>query len=226
MMEQKENFLIETNVSEVSVAVRLINDYTDENPTSKIELYLKDQMGRERKPVRNAGGYYIFFNLPKDSYTILVKGGECYFDKMEDVSSSELGIQRPVVKNISLTPSPSYSFSANATLIRGCLLDSQRKGISKAVIGVKGKKDVFQTTENGEFAVYFRGLEEYEVKKVDGKMMVKINGENPILEIKHPDFENMTKSVEVEERKTVSLSITFGLMRLKQEINSIKPSNG
>lgn len=208
-MGQKEDIPIEITSSEASLAFRLIDDYTGESPAGKIELSLKDQVGRERKPVRSPGGYYIFCDLPQDSYAILVKGGKYYFDKIEDVDSSELGIQKLAVKNVSLIPSPSYSFLLNATLIRGCLLDSQRKGISKAVIRIKGKNEYFQTTEKGEFAIYFRGLKENEVEKVERKTLVKINGKNPILEIKHPDFGSKTKSVEVEEGKTVSLTITF-----------------
>jgi hypothetical protein len=208
-MKLGECFLVETAVSKISLAVWLIDDYTGENPAGVIELSLKDKMGSERKPVRNLGGYYIFFDLPKDSYTVLVKGGKYYFDEaIENVRPSELDIHNPIL-NISLVPAPAYSFSRNSTLIRGCLLDSQKQGISEAIIGIKGKNEIFQTTENGEFAVYFRGLKENEVKKAEGKTLLIINGENPVLEIKHPVFGNKTESVEVEEGKTVSISITF-----------------
>lgn len=208
-MEHGEIFLVETAISKVSLVVRLTDNYTGESPAGKIELSLKDRVVCERKPVRIAGGYYIFCDLPQDSYTILVKGDKYYFDKKESVSPSDLDIQTPFIKNISLVPAPSYLFSPNATLIRGRLLDSQRKGISNAVIGIKGKSEYFQTTEKGEFAIYFRGLKENEVEKVERKTLVKINGKNPILEVKHPDFGKKTKSIEVEEGKTVSVTITF-----------------
>lgn len=208
-MEHGEIFLVETAISKVSLVVRLTDNYTGEIPAGKIELFLKDRAGYERKPIRIAGGYYIFCDLPKDSYTIFVKGDKYYFDKKESVSPSDLNIQTPFIKNMSLVPAPPYSFSPNATLIRGCLLDSQRKGISNAVIGIKGKSEYFQTTEEGEFAIYFRGLKENEIKKLERKTLVKINGKNPILVVKHPDFGKKTKSIEVEERKTISVTIIF-----------------
>ncbi|MGB9927652.1 MAG: hypothetical protein ACPK85_04535 [Methanosarcina sp.] len=208
-MEHGEISLVETAISKVSLVVRLTDNYTSESPIGKMELSLQDHMGYERKPIRIAGGYYIFCNLSQDSYTILVKGDKYYFDKKESVSPSDLENQTPFIKNISLDPAPSYAFSPHATLIRGALLDSQGKGISEAVLEIKGKNENFQITEKGEFAIYFEGLKENEVEKVERKNLVKINGKNPILEVKHPDFGKKTKSVEVEEGKTVSVTITF-----------------
>jgi hypothetical protein len=44
---------------------------------------------------------------------------------------------------------------------------------------------------------------------MDGVRFVMINEKNPILEIKHPDYKERTKTVEVREGTVTSLSMTY-----------------
>lgn len=208
-MKQSYKNPVETSVLKLSLAVRPIDEYSGNWPAGRISLSLKDQEDLERKPVRNLGGYYLFFGLPEGSFTIQIEGGDWYFDEVKkNVKPSELDEKNPVV-TISLIPSPSYPFSHSDTLIRGSLQGLRGESVSKALIRVKDRDISTRTTDKGEFVVYFSNLKKNDIKVINGKKLLKINGDNPVLEISHPDLGNKTESIEVEEGKTVSISITY-----------------
>ncbi|MCK4937536.1 MAG: carboxypeptidase regulatory-like domain-containing protein [Methanosarcinales archaeon] len=212
-MNQNISILAESITTRLSLAVDITDDYQESRVISELKIFLKDQ---DIQPVKNLSGYYLFLDLKGSNDTVLVQGGDYYFDnESENIELGELDTLCPVV-NITLKPNPSYLFPSSATLIRGCVRDSQNDGISGATIRMKKTDFETQTTTLGEFVIYFRGLNYYEVETEDGKKMVKIDGKNPELNIEHPDYRNKkgkirkkNVTVEVEEGKTTLLSITY-----------------
>jgi hypothetical protein len=207
IMDKKMNqkIMIRSVGSKLSLAVNLIDDYSRGEIVGEVKVSLK---GETMKPVRNPSGYYLFLNLPESSYTVQVNGGEFYFDaEKENVKLTDLEQRNPVI-NITLYPTPSYPFTHTATLIMGRVQDSSGRGIPNAVLNVRESDIRAITTGKGDFVIYFKGLKKDDVALIDGKKLVNINGKNPILEIVHSDYGKKTISVEVEERKITSLSVT------------------
>jgi hypothetical protein len=212
-MNQNVSILAESITTKLSLAVDITDDYHKGKVISDIEICLKDQ---DTRPVKNPSGYYLFLDLTGSNDTVLIQGGDYYFDyDSENIELGELDTLNPVI-NITLKPTPSYPFPPSATLIRGCVRDSQNKSISGAILKMKKTDFETQTTAVGEFVIYFRGLNDYEVEIEDGKRMVKIDGKNPELNIEHSDYRNNNGkirkkkvTVEVEEGKTTLLSITY-----------------
>ena len=203
-VSQINGVFIGSLIRKLSLAIYLIDDYTSRGVIGNLDVSIKDH---NVKPIRNPGGYYLFFDLPDDNYTLQIKGGEYYFDEeRKAVKPDDLDELNPVV-DIVLKPAPPYHFPSTATLIRGHLEDSLGIGISAAVVRIKGRNTLTRTNDKGEFVIYLNGLEKNDVVTVNRKMYVKINGKNPVLEIKHPDHKNLTKAVEVPEGTTTSLSI-------------------
>ncbi|NOR49211.1 MAG: hypothetical protein GQ533_14415 [Methanosarcinaceae archaeon] len=198
--------LIGSSTRKLCLAIKLLDDYTSSEVVNNLDVLIKDH---NVKPIRNPSGYYLFFDLPDDNYTVQVKGGEYYFDEeKKTVRRDDLNELNPVI-DIILKPVPSYNFPSTATLIRGHLKDSGGGGISGAVLRIKGLDAKTRTNDKGEFVIYLKGLKKNDVVTVDGKMVVKIKGKNPVFEIKHPDHKNLTRTVEVVEGITTSLSITY-----------------
>jgi len=205
-VSQINGILIESSTKKLSLAINLIDDYTSSGVVNNLDVLIKDH---NVKPIRNPSGYYLFLDLPDDKYTVEIKGGEYYFNEdKEAVRPDNLDELNPVI-DITLKPAPSYHFPSNATLIRGHLVDMEGGGIPGAVLKIKGFDAKTRTNDKGEFVIYFKGLKKNDVITVDGKMFVKINGKNPVLEIKHPDHKSLTKTVEVVEGITTSFSITY-----------------
>ena len=204
-MSKINGVLIESSTRKLSLAINLLDDYTSREVVNNLDVSIKDS---NVKAIRNPSGYYLFSDLPDDNYTVQVNGGEYYFDEEEAVRSDGLDQLNPVI-DITLSPAPSYHFPSTATLIRGHLKDSKGRGISGAVLRIKGRDAKTRINDKGEFAIYLKGLNKNDVVTVNRKMLVKVNGKNPVLEIKHPDHKNLTKTVEVVEGITTSLSITY-----------------
>lgn len=201
-----EKILLEGVTRKLSLAVYLVDEYSNKGIIDDLEVSLKDQ---NMDPVRTIGGYYIFFDLPDSSYTVQARGGTHYFDEaMAEVQLADLDARNPVV-SITLKPTPSYPFPPSSTLMRGSLWDPHGRGMPEAEIKVKERDIRTKTTGTGEFVIYFRGPGKDDVTTIDEKKLVIINGKNPILEITHPDYRKKTESVVVEEGKITSLSITY-----------------
>ena len=204
-MGQIDGFFIDSSTKKLSLAVYLIDDYTERGIAGNLDVSIK---GRSAIPIRNPSGYYLFLDLPVGIHTVQVKGGEYFFDQEEVVRLVDLDELNPVV-NIYLKPAPSYPFPSTSTLIRGHLEDFMGRGIPEAVLRIKGRDTRTMTTHKGEFLIYFKGLRKGDVTTMDGVKFVKINEKNPILEIKHPDYKEKTKTVELREGTVTSLSITY-----------------
>ncbi len=205
-VEQTGKIFIESVSTKLSLGVYIIDDYSGMEATGNFDVSIK---GQNINPVKNPSGYYLFLDLSGDRYDVQVNGGEHFFDKeIETVKLEDLDIQNPII-NIALCPKPSYKFPPSATLIRGVVKNSQGKGIDGALLGINESSIRTRTTQNGEFVIYFKGLNKDNVIQSAEKKRVKINGKNPVLEIKHPDYRKKRMSIEVDEGRTTSLSVTY-----------------
>lgn len=114
----------------------------------------------------------------------------------------------PPLSLITLTPAPAYPFSRSETLVRGCVRDTGGRGIPGAAISVQGRDMRTRTTTKGEFVLCFTGLKKDDVETMEGKKLVKPKGNDPVLEIMHPDYTTITQSVTIEEGVVSSHSVT------------------
>ncbi len=205
-VEKTEEIFIESVSTKLSLGVYIIDDYSGMEATGNFDVSIK---GQNINPVKNPSGYYLFLDLSGDRYDVQVNGGEHFFDEeIENVRLEDLDIQNPIV-NVALSPKPSYKFPPSATLIRGIVKNPQGKGIDGALLGIKESSIRTRTAQNGEFVIYFKGLNKDNVIQSAEKKLVKINGKNPVLEIKHPDYRKKRMSIEVDEGRTTSLSVTY-----------------
>ncbi|NQE46209.1 hypothetical protein C5S31_09340 [ANME-1 cluster archaeon GoMg2] len=197
-MKKKE--FLERHSTKLSFAVLLVDDFSNREPICRVEVSLN---GRKEKPVKNLSSYYIFLDLPDDTYTVQVRS-DYYFNEELDITA-ELDAKDPVV-NITLKPKPSYPFPPGATLIRGKVYDSGGKAVSSAKVRVKEKGVENKTTEKGEFVLYFGPLIEDEIIEVDGKRFVKGDEDNILhLEV---EYEGVTKTMGLEVGEGGKKSVT------------------
>jgi len=202
--EQIQATFIEEITTTLSLTVSLHDDFaSNRRPIGKIKVSLKEL---ERQAIQNLSGYYIFTDVEDGAYTIQVTS-DYYFDAEEEVMLPLLDPKKPVV-DITLKPMPFYPFPPGATLIKGMVKDLEEKPISGAKVKVLNKAIENQTTGKGEFVLYFTGLTEEDIIKVNKKRFVKGDGnQNMILEVTHPDYRRKRVQIEVEESKTTSTFI-------------------
>ena len=167
----------------LSLAVRLIDDFTERETIGSIKVTIKEG---DIKAFKNLSGYYLFNDMNTGNYNVAV-GSDFYLPEETAVNIPQPDPKNPVVE-ISLKPRPSYLFPSYATLVRGLVSDGSP--VAKAEVEVVGKPIKTLTDEKGEFVLYFKGIEM----------------ENITVEIKKG---GNTKSVNttIEEGKTASLGI-------------------
>ena len=191
---------LERHSTKLAFAVLLVDDFSNREPIGGVDVSLKD---RKEKPVKNISSYYLFLDLPDDSYTVQVRS-DYYFDEELD-TTAELDAKNPVV-NITLKPKPSYPFPPGATLIRGKVYASGGEAVSGAKVRVKEKGVENKTTEKGEFVLYFGPLIEDEIIEVDGKRFVK-GDEDKIIHLE-VEYEGVTKTMGLEVGEGKAISVT------------------
>lgn len=167
-VEENLNLLSRKIVTRVSFALNLIDSFSLKRPIGDLELSIK---GSEPKIVKNPSGFYLFLNMPHNSYHVTVKS-QFYFDKEVLVEMSALDPKNPV-KNVTLNPLPSYPFPPGTTLIRGMVYDGGGNPASGAEVKIAVKSMNAKTTEKGEFVFYFKNLTQNDIKKENGKRYLK-----------------------------------------------------
>ncbi len=182
--------LLERRTVKLSLVVRPLDDYSNGDPVGRLEVSLKG-----RKAIKNPSSYYLFLDLPDDTYIVQVRS-DYYFDvDSETINPAELDPKNPVV-TITLKPKPSYPFPPGATLIRGMVYDTAVKAVSGAKVRIQGRDIENKTTEKGEFVLYFKSLTDEEIIKEGGKRFVKGNGDKIIhLEV---EYDELIKTIELE----------------------------
>ncbi|MGZ4846252.1 MAG: carboxypeptidase-like regulatory domain-containing protein [Halobacteriota archaeon] len=187
-------------VLKLSLAICLVDGYS-KNSGVQGEISLKEC---DIQPHRNLSGYYVFEDLPTKMYTVKAHASDVFLDAE---AKADLTADAPVVINIELTPAPSYPFPASATLIRGTVKDGQGVGIPDALVTVQHDAFAVPTTGQGEFVIFFN--DPHKVVKVAGKRLVKIAGDDPVIQVDHQSYGTHTKKQSVEEGTAVSLSIDY-----------------
>lgn len=129
MTAKIDKIFLERHSTKLSLAVSLLDDYSKREPIGGVDVSLE---GRKEKGIRNLSFYYLFLDLPDDSYTVQV-GSDFYFDEELDIDLAGFG--GPTA--INLKPKPSYPFSAGATLIRGAVANT---GITAKIMAPEENK--------------------------------------------------------------------------------------
>lgn len=199
--EVNKRGLSRKSVTTVSFALNLIDSFSQKHPTGWVKVFIK---GCKPKIIKNPSGYYVFLDMPGNTYTVGIKS-QFYFEKEVLVELSALTPGNPV-KNVTLKPLPSYPFPGGTTLIRGVVNDPDENPASNAEVEVVGKSMSTITTEKGEFVFYFKGLTKNDIIKDGIKRFVKGNpGKIMTLEaVKGPESGGGQLD-EVEECTTASL---------------------
>jgi hypothetical protein len=192
---------MEVLVTELSLAIELIDDFTDRQPIGEIKVVVKEQ---NIQALRNRSGYHLFLapDLPEGDHKVQVRS-LYYFDEKTNVTLPLETPQSPV--KIILKPKPSYPFPSGATLLRGIVQGQDGSPVSGATVTAKlteGKEVSNQTSEKGEFALYFKALTEEDIEIVDGKKFVKGEDGTESIEL---EVNTQAVPVQVEEGKTTSL---------------------
>lgn len=196
-----EFLLVERSITTLSLAVSLADDYTGRQPIGEIKLTIDEKEG-----MRNLIGYYLFLDLLAGDYQVKTQT-QYYFDQEVDIT---LPLPGEPVTNLTLKPNPSYPFSGGATLVRGMVWDTDGKPVSGATATIKGKGVENETTEKGEFILYFKGLRERDIIKVNGKRYVRRDNSRKLqLQVTHPGYQKKTVIIEVEEGKATFVNTTL-----------------
>ncbi len=149
-------------ITTLSLAVWLIDDYTQREPVGNVNVNIKEA---NVEALRNPSEYFLFNDLAAGNHNIVVES-DFYFYQEVAASVPQPDPKNPVVE-ISLIPKPSYPFPANATLVRGLVSDGSP--VADAEVKVVGKTTETKTDGKGEFALYFQGIKQeavtVEIKK-------------------------------------------------------------
>jgi hypothetical protein len=182
----------EWRTTKLSLALRLIDDYTKEQSFGGINVSLNE---KKYKPVKNPSGYYLFLDLPTETHTVHIKS-DFYFEENIEVKLSDINPTKPE-NRIVLKPNPAYPFPNGATLIRGMVIDKAGNPLPNAAVQVTEKNLNTVTTNRGEFVLYFPPLRENNVKKENGSRFIKTT-DNKKLRIK-ATFGDQSNTVSLKE---------------------------
>ena len=191
MTTKTDKILLKRHAAKLSFAVYLIDDYSGDAPIGRIDVRLK---GRDEKPIKNPSSYYTFLDLPDDTYTVQVRSGYYYDVDSGDINPAELDPKSPVV-DITLKPMPSYPFPPGATLIRG-MAREEGNALSGARVKIRDKDVEGETTEEGEFVLYFGDLTNDEIIKENGERFVK--GDNDKIIHLEVEYGGKTREMDLE----------------------------
>ena len=150
MKEIKPNF--DTRETRLRFAVRLTDDFTGKAPVGNVKIHLEEDPETEAN--MNRSGYYLFVDLTKSQYHIVVES-DYYYQKRKRVRINQLEPRSPVVK-LELIPKPNYPFPTTATLIRGTVKDTDGNPITDGKVRINGRGISARTNEKGDFVVYIK----------------------------------------------------------------------
>lgn len=138
--------------TDLSLALWLIDEFTQQGPAGRVEVKLKDGGPTAKK---NLSGYFLFTDLAPGVYTVSIESD--YYSTVEEaVDTSILDAKNPVVQ-IVLKTNSRYPFPAGATLLRGMVTNGVP--VAGATVSVTGKTITTVTDDdNGEFILYFKGI--------------------------------------------------------------------
>ncbi len=230
-MSSREWVPLEIGQTHLSIAVALIDTFTQRTPRRPPHVGLKDRAEQFR---RTREGYFVLTDLPADveEVTVVVDESPYYLSThhtveqfatdLEDASEYE-------AEEIEIAPGPGYRFPAGTTLVRGQLTDGDAP-VSGGALTID-TDDVSEDDEpgfiaegwsdpRGEFALYLWGItkddlvEEYESghdnhSEISGRL-VHVGGEPPVVMATHPETGAVTSaSTPLPAGITTSLDLDF-----------------
>lgn len=204
------NIPLEKQVTKLSFAVILVDDYSGKDPIGKVNVFLEN---RKETPIKTPSSYYAFVDLTPDIYTIHIES-HYYSDLNEDLNLNQFDPLNPLI--IRLRPKPSYPFPPGATLIRGTVCDPGKnvKNNSKVTLKVTASGKDSQgntvnheydtetnTSENGEFVLYVSPLKLKE-------LLINISDESITFEI-HTNWISLSKKSLLSKTSILSCNGDF-----------------
>lgn len=190
---------VENSTRSVSLAVRVLDDFTLKEPVGSINVSLRDAC---LSPIKKPEGYFIFLDLIPGNYSV-VTNSQYYLDREITVDTASLDPQNPVL-NVNLTPTSAFPFFGNTALIRATVRGAGgsklpgAKVLATVISPKEGNNNTplvpfldTGTNENGEFVIYFRTLKVH-------KFTVRI-------QVEHANYQTFYQEVEATADKQVSL---------------------
>ena len=205
LQQNVDTVFAESRTSVLSLAVRLTDDFTGQpRPIGIVRVSLREH---NRPAIQNPSGYFLFTDMAANTYTLLVSS-EYYFPVEREVSLPFADTLNPVV-NVRLKPQPYYPFPPRSTLLKGLVTDTGGNFVSDAEVAILEKGLVNQTTDQGEFILYFTGLTEDDIMVVSGRQLIKGNGSPRMtLEVTHPQYRRRRVQIEVEAEQINGIVIS------------------
>ena len=161
-----KKYSIERNITKLSFAVFLLDDYSKGKPIGRVDVSLKD---RKEKPIRNLSSYYLFLDLFDGTYTVQVKS-DYYFDEDSDpITLSKLDPKNPIVYKYLFSIGAEFEDDLNNGIISDELRDKfKTEGfpISETARVTKEKEDKWVITDREKI---------YIVKKEEGELNIYAN---------------------------------------------------
>lgn len=220
MRDWRSTRTLEHRGNSLGFAVRLEDAFTGSQPSEDITVSLAEV---DVEPVRNPSGYHVFLELPVETVTLTVDGGERYFDEQRrvDLSGEMTADDDPstvVVEDrsdpvvVELTPTWAYEFPDTATTIRGHVEDADGGPIEGATVAIREFDVATWTSEAGEYALFVPVTSEHVVRQ-NGRKRVRVDGDadsngrgvanggtghDPTLVVTHPSYPEVAEQVEVE----------------------------
>lgn len=204
-MSERIDFVKAGNrTTKLTLAVRLVDAFTGSRPGAGVEV---SAAGVDTTPVENPSGYHLFLDLPDDPITVVVDGGNRYLPHTETIDPTS---HDPPAVDIDLLPSPAYRFPPGATLLRGVVLGADDAPVADATASIEHTNKETVTDEHGEFVLFFSKVTADDVERVsDGRRLIRVDDEDPVLEVSHPDAGSTSMARPVEEKATTKYSINL-----------------
>lgn len=115
--------------TDLSLAVRLLDEFSGQEPIGSITVRMKDRNG---KPIRNLEGYYCFNNLPAGNYTLLIESD--FYQPLEQNLTLPLANKLDPSISLTLIPMVTYPLPTNTTSLRGIVTALPNKRVKDAVV--------------------------------------------------------------------------------------------
>lgn len=199
----------------LSLAVKLVDAVTGGRPVGDPTVRID---GVDAEPVENPSGYRVFSDLPADTATLVVDGGDPYVDVARpDVAVVDLAApgtdvdptdpESLPVETVELQPAPAYRFPAGTTRVRGHVRDAQGNPVDGATVSVRHLDRAMATGPDGEFVLFFDPSADDDVSVSGGG--VEVTGSDPTLVAAHPDLGTTTGTLPVPEGERSVLALDY-----------------
>ncbi len=193
-MEQYILFSERELLRETALVVILTDGFSGGPPSPESRVIIGDS---RFQAIRNLSGFHVFTRTPwGETFEVRVYCDDFFPGSLtltpEDIA--KLDPKNPVVK-MTLEPLPSYPFPGGTTLVRGMVKNSAGRPIAGARLETVGKYPGTQTTQKGEFALFFTGITEDDILIEQTKKMLAFDGKTELTIKVEKDTKTMTYTV-------------------------------